>query len=54
MTSARKRLPLRALSQYPDSGRVWDFGRIGVTGLPQVRARVRFDAMRPAVDPSAP
>ena len=42
VTTGRKRLPPEALERYPDSGRVWDAGRLGVSGLPQPRARVRL------------
>ncbi len=35
ITTGRKRLPIDVLAAYPDSGRVWDAGRLGAIGLPQ-------------------
>ncbi|MGA8114830.1 MAG: SMP-30/gluconolactonase/LRE family protein [Actinocatenispora sp.] len=52
VTTGRKRLPREALEQYPESGRVWDAGPVGVRGLPQTRARVRL-APTPS-EPSRP
>jgi sugar lactone lactonase YvrE len=46
VTTARKHLTRRVLSAHPDAGRMWDFGRIGVRGMPQPRAAVRLDALR--------
>jgi sugar lactone lactonase YvrE len=45
VTSTRKRLSNDALHAYPDSGRIWDFGRIGVAGTPQPRATVSLEAL---------
>jgi sugar lactone lactonase YvrE len=38
VTTARKRLSLRLLREYPDAGRVFDLGRVGARGLCQTRA----------------
>lgn len=40
VTTGRKRLPADVLRRFPDSGRMWDAGPVGVRGLPQHRARV--------------
>ena len=48
VTTGRKRLSPETLREYPESGRVWDAGRVGACGLTQPRARVRL-----LVDPVA-
>jgi sugar lactone lactonase YvrE len=45
VTSARKRLPASVLAEFPDSGRVFDAGRVGVRGLPQPRSTVSPEAL---------
>ena len=55
VTTSRKRLPPEALERYPDSGRMWDAGRLGIRGLRSrapacvgVAAPVRYrSAIRP-------
>lgn len=36
VTTGRKRLAAGVLAVYPDSGRIWDAGRLGARGLPQL------------------
>lgn len=39
VTTGTKRLDATTLRRFPDSGRTWDAGVVGATGLPQVPAR---------------
>jgi sugar lactone lactonase YvrE len=45
VTTGRKRLPASVLAEFPDSGRVFDAGPIGVRGLPQPRTTVTPEAL---------
>lgn len=42
VTTSRKRLADDVLARYPESGRLWDAGRVGARGLAQPRARIRL------------
>ncbi len=41
VTTGTKRLDAATLERFPDSGRTWDAGVVGATGLPQLPATVR-------------